>query len=70
MSLRIAESGTSIFHYHLVEATTVELKQGRLTAICGKDFNGWETQIPVKGWGHKDHLPSIWCPGCNEARSK
>lgn len=63
--LRIAESGTAIYFYHLVEATTVELKQGQLTAICGKGFHGWETKWRMAGWGQKDHIPSIWCPGCD-----
>ena len=62
--LRIAETNTSNFFYHLVRIETSELKQGKLQGICGKEFTGWETGQRVEGWGHKDHIPSRWCSDC------
>ena len=69
MSLRIAETSTSTYHYHLVRRKTDAIKQGELEAICGKKFTGWETMIPVRVWGMKDHLPSHWCQECTEAKA-
>jgi hypothetical protein len=70
MTLRIAETSTSTYHYHLVRATTEEPKQGKLEAICGLNFTGWETVIPVDVWGVKDHLPSKWCQDCTEKKNQ
>ena len=63
--LRIAETSTSIWSYHLVRATTPEVKQGQLQAICGKEFVGWDSG-PVEAWGKQSHLPSIWCAECTK----
>ena len=70
MSLRIAETNTSMYHYHLVRKKIDAIRQGELEGICGKKFGGWETMIPVRVWGMKDHLPSHWCAGCTEALEK
>lgn len=62
--LRVAETNTSTYYYHLVRATTDHQKQGELDAICDKVFKGWETKIPIRAWGKLDHLHSRWCRGC------
>lgn len=66
--LRMAETVHGTYFYHLVEVTTDDLKQGKLTAICGVDFDGWEVVFPVDHWMQPDHLGSRYCPRCEEAR--
>ena len=66
MPLRLAETDTSTWFYHLVESESAddEIKQGALLAICGAAFNGWETRIPLSTWGLRNHIPSGYCPNC------
>lgn len=68
--IRIAETSTSTWSYHLVQATSEDLKQGQLKALCGKEFVGWETSLPMRTWGEPSHIPSHWCVECDKAFDK
>ena len=61
----ISETATSTWHNHLREVGPEGLKPGggAPPALCGAKL-GWDTKIPLKAWGTKDHIPSVWCSEC------
>ena len=68
MTLAISETETSTYHYHLRIIGKEGFKFGGgsgLKALCGNPV-GWDTQIPVKSWGVKDHVPAYWCQECKK----
>ncbi len=67
--LRLAETNTSTYFYHLHEDEgDPKFSGGRLRALCGVTFLGWDTQIPLSTWGHRGHLPSRYCPECDKRK--
>jgi len=70
MGLRLAETGSSTWFYHLVESDLGPERQGKLVAICGAEFIGWETLIPIGCWGQKDHIGSRYCRACTAIKQK
>ena len=67
--LVICERGTGTWNYHLrrVGAEGLHMGGARLTPLCGSQISGWDTQLPVETWGHRDHIPSTWCRACAQA---
>lgn len=67
MSLVIAETSTSTWHYHLRQVQErLYLGGGAPPALCGQQL-GWDTQIPLRAWGIRGHLPESWCQKCETA---
>ena len=69
-SLVICERATGTWNYHLrrIESDDdLKLGGGTLTPLCGETMLAWDTQIPVKTWGLRDHIPSTWCQACAKA---
>jgi len=63
MTLHIAEKATSIWSYHLHESE--ESVCGRMTALCGEEFIGWDTKIPLSSWGVRNNVPWRVSPATN-----
>jgi hypothetical protein len=68
MALRIAETATATWHYHLHEdGGEPKMGGGCLKMLCGETLTAWDTSIPVESWGKKsDHIPEHFCEGCTE----
>ena len=72
MSNIIAESQTGTYHYHLRKLGPEGPCYGGasgLIALCGRRV-GWDTRMPLKAWGIRDHIPSYWCPECKEIHDR
>lgn len=65
--LMISETHYSISNYHLrlVEVGQEKFGGNAGFAICGSKI-GWDTRIPLKGYGEKDHVGSKFCKFCLE----
>jgi len=66
-TLVISETVSGTWNYHLrrVGPEGIKLGGGAPPALCGQKL-GWDTKIPLKAWGTKDHIPSVWCSKCEE----
>ena len=70
--IRVAETATSMWSYHLHEdGGEPNFGGGSLTMLCGEVRTAWDTQIPVSSWGKESHLPESFCSGCTvEAKQR
>jgi len=69
--LIISETASSIWHYHLRLVEKGEEKYGGNAglSLCGKKL-GWDTQIPLRAYGMKNHVRSNYCEECKKIALK
>lgn len=72
MKLVISETASSTWNYHLrlVKPGQEKFGGGAGLALCGREL-GWDTRLPLKSYGMKDHIPSAYCQAClDKAKSE
>jgi len=67
--IRIFETSSGVFSYHLREAEEPKFGGTFGTTLCGKEILGWDTKLHLETWGLKTHLNEKYCTECTEARA-
>jgi len=67
--IRIFETSSGVFSYHLREAEEAKFGGTEGLLLCGETRLGWDTKLRLETWGLKTHLNEKYCPRCSEARA-